>query len=77
MQFSIIAILALATSVMACSQADDCCWADLTACQQENGESASACHTREFIFAQCENFGVKCANGDCCSILTGEAIECV
>lgn len=43
-----------------CSQGQDCCWADLTACQQENGDDESACHTREFMFAECENFGVDC-----------------
>ncbi|CZT42968.1 uncharacterized protein RSE6_02939 [Rhynchosporium secalis] len=73
MQFSIITILALVTSVMACSQANHCCWADVTACEQE---SAPDCHTRDFIFAQCENWGVKCADGDCCNTLTGEAMDC-
>merc|ERR1712098_607985 len=36
MQFSFFALLAIATTALACSQGEDCCWADLTACQQEN-----------------------------------------
>ncbi|PVH68857.1 hypothetical protein DL98DRAFT_522500 [Cadophora sp. DSE1049] len=77
MQISFFALLAIATTALACSQGEDCCWADLTACEQENGDDSSACHTRDFIFAQCENFGVECADGDCCSIKSGEVIECV
>ncbi|KAG4428335.1 hypothetical protein IFR05_016181 [Cadophora sp. M221] len=77
MQISLFALLAFATAALACSKAEDCCWADLTACQQEKGDDASDCHTRDFVFAQCMNFSVQCADGDCCSIETGDVMECI
>ncbi|KAH7323612.1 hypothetical protein BKA65DRAFT_511119 [Rhexocercosporidium sp. MPI-PUGE-AT-0058] len=64
MQISFFTLLALATSALACSHGQDCCWADLAACQNENVDDVSTCLTRESVFAQCENLGFECVSSE-------------